>query len=250
MATDTQILQDLSPNPARAPGPVNVGGTERAASGIGGVMLLLSALQRIPASSLMLLIAGGLLIYRGSSGRCPVYARLGIDTTRHAERGTELRATLTVDRSRAEVYAFWRDFENLPRFMRHLQSVTRTGQSIWHWVARAVGRTHAGWDAELVEERPEELIRWRSVPGSQILATGAVEFLDAPGDRGTELRVHLAYRPAPGGAKLARLLQPVTDQMLLEDLWRLKSLLESGAARTIQGRPLESDQPPAGPTAH
>jgi uncharacterized membrane protein len=149
---------------------------------------------------------------------------------------------LIINRPREEVYRFWRNFGNLPRFMQHLESVRildaegRAGHS--HWTARApLGRT-VEWDAEIVEERENELLAWRSLPGSDIENQGRVEFKDAPGRRGTEIFISLVYQPPAGsaGAVLARVFGEEPQVQVREDLRRLKQLLEAGEIPTTAGQ--------------
>jgi len=146
------------------------------------------------------------------------------------DEGIHVRKSITVDRPRAEVYAFWRDFENFPRFMRHVESVRTTGEGRSHWKASAPAGMSVEWDAEIVEDRPNERISWRSVAGSEISNYGAVTFRDAPGDRGTELLVELRYDP-PGGAvtnALAALFREAPGPQIHDDLRAFKQMMETG----------------------
>jgi uncharacterized membrane protein len=106
--------------------------------------------------------------------------------------------TITIKRPRQEVYGFWHNFENLPRFMAHLESVQVLDERRSHWKAKAPAGSTAEWDAETIEDRPNELIAWRSLEGSEIPNSGSVRFRDAPGNWGTEVRVEIQYQP-PGG---------------------------------------------------
>ena len=141
-----------------------------------------------------------------------------------------MRRSVTVGKSPDEVYRFWRDFSNLPRFMSHLESVVITGDQRSRWRATAPAGTTVEWDAEIVEDRPNELIAWRSLPGSEVDNAGSVEFRAAPGDRGTEIRVQLRYDPPGGklGAAVAKLFGESPDQQIAGDLRRLKQVLEIG----------------------
>jgi uncharacterized membrane protein len=154
-------------------------------------------------------------------------------------KGTVQHVTrsVTINRPRAEVYSFWRRFENLPRFMYHLQSVTSLGNMRSHWVVRAPGGGVVEWDADIVEDRPDELIVWQSVEGSEIPNGGSVRFADAPGDRGTEVRVDLHYQ-APGGAAgvvVAKLLGEEPGQQLRDELRRFKQVMETGEVVLSEG---------------
>lgn len=151
---------------------------------------------------------------------------------RAASDGVPVRvaASVTVKRSAEDLYRFWSQLENLPRIMRHLQSVTTTGARRSHWVAAGPGGTTVEWDAETVETRPAERIGWRSMPDATVTHEGSVRFVPAPGGRGTEVRVELAYRPpADGlGATAARLLGRAPEQEIREDLRRFKQFMETG----------------------
>jgi uncharacterized membrane protein len=128
------------------------------------------------------------------------------------------------------VYAFWRNFENLPRFMDHLESVRVTGDRQSHWVAKAPAGQTVEWDAETVEDRTDELIAWRSLPGASVPNSGQVRFQQAAGDRGTEVHVELRYDPPGGklGALVAKLFGEEPSQQVAGDLRRLKQVLETG----------------------
>ena len=140
------------------------------------------------------------------------------------------KKSITVALPVEECYAFWRDFQNLPRFMRHLESVTVTGERFSHWRAKAPARKSVEWDAELVEDRRNELIAWRSVPGSDVYNAGTVRFMPAPGGRGTEVRVELEYKPPLGklGSKVAMLWREEPGQQVQDDLRHFKQVMEIG----------------------
>ena len=222
----------------------NVGNTERWISTIAGGAVALYGLTRgsLPGVALGALV-GAPLIYRGVGGRCPIFGALGIDTAARDGIGSDGRhvveEAVTINRPAAELYRFWRAFENLPRFMRHLDSVRPAGDRRSHWIARAPAGATVEWDAEIVEERPDELIRWRSLPGAAVENAGAVRFRPAPGDRGTEVAVTLEYRPPAGiaGAALAKLFGEEPSQQVDEDLHRFKQLMEAGEVATNDGQP-------------
>ncbi|GAA2850396.1 hypothetical protein GCM10010517_07850 [Streptosporangium fragile] len=150
-----------------------------------------------------------------------------------------LRAAITVNRPRQEVYRYWHDIENLPRFMIHLESVKTTGDGHSHWKAKAPANWTVEWDAETVQDRPDEVIAWRSMPGSAVGNRGLVRFTDAPGGRGTEVRVELDY-DVPGGRlglALARLLGEHPEQQVRDDLRRFKQIVETGEVVRSEGSP-------------
>jgi uncharacterized membrane protein len=144
--------------------------------------------------------------------------------------GIEATAVLTVNKSPEEVYWFWHEFENFPRFMTHLESVQVTGEGRSHWQAKGPAGKKIEWDAETTEERPDELISWRSLPGADVDNSGSVRFTPAPGGRGTEVRVEVRYAPPAGpvGAALAKLLGTEPKQQVRDDLKRFKAVIEAG----------------------
>ncbi|SCG74976.1 SRPBCC family protein [Micromonospora coxensis] len=149
---------------------------------------------------------------------------------RARERLILMEVGVTVNRPASEAYRFWRDLENLPRFMAHLEAVRVEDLRISHWTARGPAGRHVGWDAEIVEDRPNELIAWRSLPGARVRNAGRVRFVPAPGDRGTEVRVELGYAPPAGrlGRAVAKLFGEEPEQQVRDDLRRFKQVLETG----------------------
>ena len=136
--------------------------------------------------------------------------------------------SITVKRPREEVYRFWRNLENLPRFMYHVEAVSSAGDRS-HWIVKAPGGT-VEWDAEIVEEQPGERLTWRSLEGSDVHHQGSVRFRDAPADRGTEVDVELQY-DAPGGSAgvmVAKLFGEQPAQQIRDDLRRFKQVMETG----------------------
>jgi uncharacterized membrane protein len=151
-------------------------------------------------------------------------------TGQPTQLGVHVRQQVTVGRSPEEIYRFWRNFENLPRFMAHLESVQVIDDARSHWVATAPAGARVEWDAEIVEDRPNELIRWRSLPAADVANEGSVRFVSAPGDQGTEIHVELRYQPPGGrlGAIAAKLFGEEPGQQVKGDLRRLKQVLETG----------------------
>jgi uncharacterized membrane protein len=205
---------------------------------VGGAALVALAARDRSWRSIGLAIAGAPLVWRGATGHWPAVPQAVAD--RFPEQlPPSLEVTLTVNRPRQEVYAFWRRLENLPRFMRHLESVTETGNGRSHWVGKSPVGAKVEWDAEIVDEREGQVLSWRSLPGSQIDNAGSVVFEDAVGGRGTVLRVHLDLDPPGGGLgrAIGRMLSPLTKQQVHEDLRRFKSLIEAGEVPTTDGQP-------------
>jgi len=150
-----------------------------------------------------------------------------------------LNQSITINRSAEELYRFWRELTNLPRFMYHLESVQVTGNKRSHWVAKAPAGMKVEWDAEITEERPNELIAWRSVGRTEVENSGSVRFERAPGGRGTVVRVEIRYRPPIGGIApaIAKLFGEEPEQQVAEDLRRFKQLMEAGEILTTEGQP-------------
>jgi len=221
---------------------VNVGPIERAASVVGGVAMLAVAFARPSKARLPLALSGGYLLYRGISGHCVSYDLLGIKRVADDDGqvgGILVEQAVTVSRPREEVYRFWRNLENLPRFMEHLESVRFTADRRSHWVSRGPLGTRVSWDAEIVEDEPNERIVWASIPGSDVQNSGWVLFAEAPGGRGTEVTVSLTYNPPAGstGAAVAKLFGSDASTAVREDLRRFKQIMEAGEAPTSDGQP-------------
>jgi uncharacterized membrane protein len=160
--------------------------------------------------------------------------------------------SITVNRSPEEVYRFWHDFENLPRFMTHLESVRMTGGNRSHWVAKAPGGKTVEWDAIITEDKPGEKIAWKSVEGSDIENSGWVMFRPAPGGRGTEVHVYVEYNPPAGilGVGIAKLFGEEVGEQIKGDLYRFKQVIETGEvvhsdASIFEG--MHPGQPPEDP---
>lgn len=220
---------------------VNVGKPERVVSSIGGGVLLLLGLARRSLPGLALAALGGSLLYRGLTGHCGLYQRLGRSTARRQDRDIYVEKSVTINRPVTEVYRFFRDLQNLPRFMKHVQSVQVNGDRS-HWVVKAppfFKDQNVEWDAQIVEQRENESLVWRSLPDAEIPNEGAVRFRPAPGGRGTEVHVMLRYDAPAGklGALVAKLLGEEPELQADEDLHRLKQILETGEIPTTEGQP-------------
>ncbi|HVL38272.1 MAG TPA: SRPBCC family protein, partial [Fimbriimonadaceae bacterium] len=147
--------------------------------------------------------------------------------------------SITINKPREDVYRFWRRLENLPRFMAHLEFVRENDPTRSHWCAKGPAGRHVEWDAEITQDKPRQLIAWRSLDGSEVFNEGEVHFFDAPGGRGTEVHVSLRYAPPGGtfGALMARLYGEDPQSQIEDDLRRMKALLETGEIPTIAGQP-------------
>jgi uncharacterized membrane protein len=151
-------------------------------------------------------------------------------TSRAKERALQTENVITINRSPQELYRYWHDFENLPTFMRHLESVRVTGGGRSHWQATAPAGAKVEWDAEITDDRANELIAWRSLPDAAVRNIGSVRFTPAPRGRGTEVRVTLRYEPPGGklGATIAKLFGEEPGQQVLDDLRHFKQVMETG----------------------
>ncbi|HEY0318951.1 MAG TPA: SRPBCC family protein [Solirubrobacterales bacterium] len=150
-----------------------------------------------------------------------------------------VKAAVTVKRAREDVYGFWRNFENLPTFMGHVESVENRGGRRTHWKVKAPVGTKIEWDAELEEERPGRLIAWHSLEGSGVENSGKVRFVDAPRNQGTEVHVEFDY-DLPGGKVgelLAKAFGEEPTQQTKDDLRRFKQVMETGFVVRSEGSP-------------
>jgi uncharacterized membrane protein len=229
---------------------VNLADAERWASALGGAALTAWGIkqlrdQRSPAAA-MVAAAGASLIVRGATGHCPVYSAARMSTAETdtrvvlgGSRGLNVEEAMTINRSPVELYSYWRQLDQLPRFMRHLVSVRQLDDRRSHWIAKGPGGRHVEWDAEIINEIPNELIAWRTLDDATVVSAGSVRFKPASGGRGTEVHVRLQYSPPAGraGAAIARLLGDEPSQTIREDLRRFKQLLEAGEVPTIEGLP-------------
>ncbi len=225
---------------------VNVGEIERLASAIAGGALAVYGLRQRSIGGLCLTLAGTALLHRGVTGHCNTYQAFGIATTdakaangeTAVAKDVHVEKAIAIDKSPEELFSFWRQFENLPRFMKNLESVTCSGLNRSHWVAKGPAGKNVEWDAEIYNEKPNEMIAWRSLEGADIVNAGSVHFKPL-GVRGTEVKVVLNYN-LPGGkisALFAKLFGSEPGQMIADDLRRLKQILETGEAATIEGQP-------------
>ena len=233
----------------------NVSPTERLVSGVAGGALIAYGVKQGGAIGVVLSLVGGGLALRGATGHCQVYDAMDVNTADTQElqhRGASSKGTfsngllakkihvkksVTINKSPAELYKFWRNFENLPKFMTHLESVTVTGEKTSFWKAKApLGKT-VEWNAEITSEQENERIGWKSVEGADIPNSGVVEFKPTS-TRGTEVRVVLTYESPAGelGAIIAKLFGEEPSQQVYGDLYRFKSMMESGEIITVEGQ--------------
>ena len=219
---------------------LNVGRNERLISGIAGAALVGYAMGRKRLRAVLLPL-GGALIRRGVTGRCEVNGMLGRNSARDEGRtgtvaelerggGIKIEQAVVIERPREELFQFWRDFENLPRFMDNLESVTILGPRRSHWVAKGPAGARVEWDAEIEQEIESELISWRSLPGADVDQVGSVHFSPVH-NGGTEVRVVMRYAPPAGklGGGVAHILGEDPEQQVADDLRRFKQVMDARA---------------------
>lgn len=166
-------------------------------------------------------------------------------------RGIHIRKAVTLNRPPEEVYGFWRDLRNLPRVLHHLEEVEPVDDRRSHWRAKGPAGSSFEWDAEIIEDRPNELLAWRSLPGAEVPNSGWIRFETARGSKGTRITVDLRYVPPGGmlGARIARLFGREPGQEVQEDLRAFKQVMETGEdtrSGTGFGRAGHPDRPPSG----
>ena len=147
-----------------------------------------------------------------------------------SNQGIHAKGRCVVNLPPEEVYNFWRNFQNLPRFMRHLESVTDMGDGRSRWKAKGPAGMDVEWEATIIADVPGEVITWRSLEGSDVDNAGAVRFERATGGRGTIIKVNLEYNPVGGvlAAAIAKLFGEEPEQQLDDDLRRFKQVMEVG----------------------
>jgi len=225
----------------------NVSQPERIASLAAGGALIGYGLQKRSWGGFALAGLGGALAFRGATGHCPAYSAMGVNTARQSkgrnasvpyELGVRVDYSITIAKPAAELYRFWRNLENLPRFMQHLQSVKEIDNKHSHWVAKAPAGYSVQWKAEVINEVENELIAWRSLPGSDVDNAGSVHFTPAKDGSGTEVSVHLQYNPPGGtlGALFAKLFGEEPSQQISADMSRFKSIMETGELPAGEGQ--------------
>ena len=221
----------------------NVTGVEKWISMVAGGALAAYALKRRSTPGGAAALAGAALLYRGATGHCAIKQaitnkRSGNGYAGIADRGSDTRTQLggsagihveesiTIDRPVTEVYRFWRNLENLPRFTNHLETVSERETGISHWVAKGPAGTKVEWDARIINDIPNRVIAWQSLEGSMISTAGSVNFESTP--RGTLVRVHFQYNPPAGklGDAIARLFSEDPNTQVREDLRRFKEVME------------------------
>jgi uncharacterized membrane protein len=182
------------------------------------------------------ILAGGVVL--AGAGLAYAAARALNKNDGDVARDVHIETSIAIDRSPDELYAFWRDFTNLPVFMMNLESVTPLDSVRSHWIANGPLGKRVEWDAEVYNEKENELIAWRSLENADVINAGSVRFQAGPEGHGTFVRVTVNYNPPAGavGASFAKLLGAEPGQLIKEDLRRLKQIMEAGEMATIEGQ--------------
>lgn len=212
---------------------INVGHRERWVSTLGGGALILYGLMRRGWKGALLGFAGGALLNRGITGYCHVYQALGMSTAsaigvQRGVKGIKVEKSVVINKSPEELYRYWRNFENLPRFMDHLKSIRLIDDKRSHWVVEGPAGTDVEWDAEIIKEEENRMIAWRSLENAEVKNAGSVYFDSEPMEGATRIRVILNYEPPAGrlGAAVAKLFGEEPARQIEQDLQRFKQMME------------------------
>jgi len=226
----------------------NVAQSERAVSMVLGGSLLAVALSRRGPAGVAMALAGAGLMQRGVTGHCYGYQALRINTARSGEQqgareyAAEVQRSKTINRPADELYRVWREPQNLRQIMEHFAEVTATGETTAHWKMPIPMLGALQWDTRIVEERPGQMIRWESLPGSSLQNDGRLQFSPATGNRGTVVTLRLRFNPPMGvlGTMAGKLMRVVPSTIAMRALHRFKNLVETGeiatSARDPSGR--------------
>jgi uncharacterized membrane protein len=238
-----QKLDDEHRGPAQP--RMNVGGAERWLSTVAGSALVLGGLSRGSMGGILAAVAGAGLLHRGMTGHCELYKALDMTTadpapkpSEFSNKGIHVEESFTINKSAHELYEFWHNFENLPKFLDHVREVKRVDDKHTHWKVDGPAGSSLQWTAETISDEPDKLIAWRSTAGADVDSAGSVRFVPSTEGHGTEVRVVLDYIPPAGkvGAVIASLFGKSADQQVRSDLRRFKAIMETGEVPTIDGQ--------------
>jgi uncharacterized membrane protein len=230
----------IPPTAVRSSGQIS--SEARVLSAAAGAVLMLLGLKRGGGGGLLTAAAGGALIARGVSGYCPATARLGGNNPveKQVAQAFQWKSAATVSRSVTirkpveEIYRAWKDVANYPRFMDNIDSVTDLGTGRLRWAAKGPLGHNIEWETETIQDEPNASLSWKSVNGSDYNTSGTVTFKPAPGDRGTEVTLMLAYEPPAGqvGRAVAALFGVSPTHQARQNLISFKQLMETGEIAT------------------
>lgn len=206
----------------------------------GSALLAYGMIRRRRFTDLVFAGLGAALAYRGlSNSRLMDRSMKRLIMHTGATHPIEVSTSMTVECPVDEVYAFWRNFENLPRFLGHIASVEELDERHSRWVARLPTGITLSWRAKIIEERENELLTWQSVKGTDIYNEGFVTFEPVADGESTELHARIVYHPPAGqlGARIVSFFDSLQTQIVREDLRSFKRLIETGELPTVQGQP-------------
>ena len=214
---------------------VNVGDAARIGSAVAGGVLAIYGISRGSLGGWLVALLGGVLAYRGLTGHCGLYKSLGVDTTGSDARpvegnlGIKIDEAITVQATPERVYAVWRNFENLPKIMSHVERVEVLDGTRSRWHVKGPAGIPVPWEAEIINAKPNELIAWRTRGNPWVDHAGSVRFEPA-GEGRTTVRVSLQYDPPAGkvGHALASVLGSDPATQIEQDLASFKRAMEAG----------------------
>jgi uncharacterized membrane protein len=233
---------------------VNVPPSERLLSTVGGSALALAGLRRRGWPRAIRAVLGGFLLYRGITGHSFLYQALHINRAQHpfpsvnissipGREGFRVQRTLTIRRTPQDLYAFWRDVENAPRYMPSIQSVRKIDEKRSHWIATDPRGQRIEWDAEITQDQPGRLIAWQAYHKVMQGNGGRISFIEAPRQRGTIVTLEVDFVGHKGLQNtleiplLGRVTGLFLESRVLEILRRFKALMETGEVPTLAGQP-------------
>jgi uncharacterized membrane protein len=213
---------------------LNAADVEHVAALASGAAMMLLGFRRGGLKGALMKVGGLALLYRGQQGYRRLYEAVGLELpaapTGVGKKNVRVDASIMINRPRRELYRIWRNLENLPVFMEHLLSVHEIDDRRSLWVARAPAGMVVKWDAEIVNDKEDELIAWRTLEGSGVDHAGSVHFDEA--ENGTLLRIILRYDPPADllGAWFARLVKSDPQTQIEKDLRRFNAIMEIGGS--------------------
>jgi uncharacterized membrane protein len=238
-------LQEHTLPPNLREEPEGMDDLQRWVSGLSGAALTWYGLSRSDLARWPLALFGAGLIYQGIAGdnlldrlpgaqEIPVVRQM---TSAPAPAQLRIRKSLTIAQPAERLYAYWRQLENLPTFMKHVKSIQDLGNGLSHWVVNVLKDQEFEWDARIIKDRPNEMIAWETLPDAPLQNRGYVKFI--PIARGTEVSVSFEYDP-PGGAlgeMVGRAAMFIAEQQVKEEIRNFKHLMEAGEVITTEGQP-------------
>lgn len=222
---------------------MNVHETERVLSVAAGAACCVWALDRPPLSALAGFALGGGLLYRGLTGHCSMYQAMGVSTNERragrrlqngvpAQQGERVEVEVVIDAPPKQVYEAWRNLRNLPSILKHVSSVTELDEKRSRWTLNTPIGVELKWVAEIINEEPNRLIAWESLPGGSMSTAGAVHFDAVAEGKGTRLTLNMKYDPQGGkvGMWVAQTLGADLHSQLEQDLREFKQRMERAKA--------------------